>query len=135
MFSFGCLCHVSFEGITEYAVNIHPKLKQGSNCFWMVADYKKYNSAIANLKNLRIWNALPRSIFLRLHLKFIYRFKRAKLPVYIKPDEDDEPRPGGRWYDAGIDRTCAMLEGQGYRVIDPDVGTSLRDPIIHFVKA
>jgi len=27
------LCHVSFEGITRYAVNILPKLTSGSNCF------------------------------------------------------------------------------------------------------
>ena len=27
MFSYGCLSHVSFEGISEYAVNIFPKLK------------------------------------------------------------------------------------------------------------
>lgn len=37
MFSFGCLCHVSFEGITAYAQNLYSKLKSGANCFWMVA--------------------------------------------------------------------------------------------------
>ena len=30
MFSFGCLCHVSFEGISEYAENIFPKLQIGA---------------------------------------------------------------------------------------------------------
>ena len=81
----------------------------------MVADYKKYNSAITNLKNLRIWNALPRSIFLRLHLKFIYRFK-SRACLY-KPDEDDEPRLAADGMTPEL--ICAMLEGQGYRVIDP----------------
>jgi hypothetical protein len=43
------------------------------------------------------------------------------------------PSPG-RWYNAGIERTCSMLEEVGYQVVDPDVGTIPRDPIIHFVK-
>ena len=48
MFSFGCLCHVSFDGITQYASNIYAKLKPGTDCFWMVADYDKYEQALAN---------------------------------------------------------------------------------------
>jgi hypothetical protein len=48
-------------------------------------------------------------------------------------EEDSEPAPG-RWFNAGIKRTCAMLEGVGYEVVEPDVGTNVRDPIIHFRK-
>ena len=131
MFSFGCLCHVSFEGITEYAINIYPKLKQNSNCFWMVADYEKHNRAILNLKNLSIWSAFPSKI-LNIPLKWLYLYyaKREKL---LTQEENDEPSPG-RWYNAGIDETCSMLEKVGYQVVDPDVGTNLRDPIIHFIK-
>jgi hypothetical protein len=51
----------------------------------------------------------------------------------IGSDLDDQPIPG-RWYNAGLERTCAMLEDAGYRIIDPDVGSLHRDPIIHFVK-
>jgi hypothetical protein len=40
----------------------------------------------------------------------------------------------GRWYDTGIQKTCIMLEKLGYEIVDPDVGTILRDPIIHFRK-
>jgi hypothetical protein len=135
MFSYGCLCHVSFEGIREYAVNIYPKLKRGSNCFWMVADYDKYNSAISNLKNLSIWTALMprRHIFLPLKWLFRYFMKREKLES-IRPDENDRPQPG-RWYHAGMERTCSMLEKVGYHIVDPDVGTCLRDPVIYFMKA
>ena len=131
-FSFGCLCHVSFEGITEYAVNIYPKLKQCGNCFWMVADYNKFNSASLNLNSLSVWNALPRRYQLPLKwlLFLLYRDERKKPP--LKADEND-PGPG-RWYHAGIDKTCSMLEKVGYKVIDADVGTNFRDPIIHFIK-
>jgi cyclopropane fatty-acyl-phospholipid synthase-like methyltransferase len=40
----------------------------------------------------------------------------------------------GHWYAHGIDNTCKMLEEIGYKVVDPDVGTNLRDPIIYFRK-
>jgi len=94
MFSFGCMCHIPFSGITAYARNLYPKLTDGSHCFWMIADYA--------------WAGLV-------------------------PDEDNEPRPG-RWYDAGLDRTCEMLEKQGYIIHDSNVRTNMRDPIIHFGK-
>lgn len=133
MFSFGCLCHVSFAGITEYARNLFPKLVSGSNCFWMIGDYDKWNAAIANRKKL--------SIDLRvLSMRRRYLPIRWLAPLFVRsqnrmrePDLDNEPRPG-RWYHAGTDRTCDMLEGLGYEIIDRDVGTCLRDPIVHFTK-
>jgi hypothetical protein len=133
MFSFGCLCHVSFEGISQYAANLFPKLKAGSNCFWMIADYEKYNRALRDITKLSYFN-IPfqrrRYSFLRACVRGI--IGRTALPMRDLT-EDDEPRPG-RWYNAGIERTCFMLRNVGYRIIDPDVGTILRDPIIHFVK-
>ena len=134
MFSFGCLCHVSFKGIKDYATNLYPKLKRGSNCFWMVADYDKHNSAISNLSSLSMWNTLVPGSHRYLPLKWLvsYLIKREGLRQ-LPPDENDEPRPG-RWYHAGVERTCSMLKEIGYQIVDPDVGTCLRDPIIHFTK-
>jgi hypothetical protein len=95
MFSFGCLCHVPFEGIEEYAKNLYEKLQYGADCFWMIADAEQH------------------------------------LRMTGEPIPDKGP---GRWYDAGKERTCRMLEQHGYEIIDSDVGTCLRDPIIHFRK-
>jgi hypothetical protein len=136
MFSFGCFCHVSFDGITEYAVNLYPKLKHGSNCFWMVADYDKYNAAVAQLS---IWNTLRHAIpggRRNLPLRWLFSFIRKKHERLHLQDmhEDNEIRAGGRWYNAGIDRTCSMLKNIGYHIVDSDVGTCLRDPIVHFCK-
>ena len=136
MFSYGCMCHISFAGITEYATHIFPKLKRGSNCFWMIADYEKYNNSVRNINSLSIWKALspPKS---RRSIPLIYLFKylmRRHAVQFIEPDNDDKARSGVRWYDAGIARTCAMLEGVGFQIADADVGTCLRDPIIHFIK-
>ncbi len=132
VFSFGCLCHVSFEGIKQYATNIYPKLLPGANCFWMVADYDKYNNALRNLDNLSFYNILVRRKFFLWNYVRRFLIHRVK-PVFVNPFEDDTPAPG-RWYNAGVQRTCSMLKEAGYDVIDPDVGTCLRDPIIHFVK-
>jgi hypothetical protein len=140
MFSFGCLCHVSFEGITEYAANLFPKIKAGSHCFWMVADYDKYNSVLKNIDECSIWRTFYprqrlRTVPLRLLFSFLMKIERAWTPnqAVMAPDRDIDPSPG-RWFHAGTERTCAMLERTGYEIVDPDVGTVLRDPVIHFRK-
>lgn len=135
MFSFGCLCHVSFTGIEEYAKNLFPKLKPGSNCFWLVADYQKFNSVVTNLRKYSIWSAAApigrRYAPVRKMLEWLIAIDN-KQPPY-PPDVNDDPIPG-RWYDAGVGRTCEMLKKYGYEIADEDVGTIPRDPIIHFVK-
>jgi phospholipid N-methyltransferase len=135
MFSFGCLCHVSFEGITKYAVNIFPKLKSGSHCFWMVADYDKFNNILANKYRFSYWTTMISARKQYLPLKWLIRYLIEKrTPKLLEKDKNDEPSPG-RWYNTGIDRTCAMLQQVGYKIVEKDAGTSLRDPIIHFFKS
>lgn len=135
MFSFGALCHVSFDGITQYATNLLPKLKSGAECFWMVADYAKFNAAVTELKSTSIWmNAAPSAKKFALIRQLFRAFSRLDNPQRpLSPDMDDVPRPG-RFYNSGTERTCAMLESIGYEVKDKDVGTILRDPMIYFRK-
>jgi hypothetical protein len=137
MFSFGTLCHVSFEGIEEYARNLKGKLKPGANCFWMIADYEKYNLCVSNFNNQdNFFRIIPKRFSLRKLLGVLwvqFEYFQKKGPHGLFPDRDDFPSPG-RWYDAGLNRTCGMLKDLGYEVLDPDVGTCLRDPIIHFRK-
>jgi hypothetical protein len=135
MFSYGALCHVSFEGITEYARSTYTKMSPGAHCFWMVADYEKYNRAVSSVDRLSPWSRLlpgrRRYAPARAVLRGLEKFVEAPQPV--SPDVDDVPRPG-RWYDAGIDRTCELLESVGYTVLDRDMGVSHRDPVIHFQR-
>ena len=135
-FTFGTLCHISFDGISEYMKNLYPKLKSGAHCFAMVADYEKFNRAIDNKENLNIINVLkPKNKIKRWlwSLQWKVTKKYGVPPKYDLENEDDTPRPG-RWYHAGVERTCRMLEEHGYQVLDSDVGAVPRDPIIHFVK-
>jgi phospholipid N-methyltransferase len=134
MFSFGCFCHVSFQGMREYAVHLFPKLKAGSDCFWMIADREKYNRAFHQMRDLSIWrNLLPKERKYFLPAFFLRLLeKTGPTPRYWDP-KTDGIKPG-RWRHSGIRETCAMLADIGYEIIDPDVGTNLRDPIIHFRK-
>lgn len=132
VFSFGCLCHVSFDGITAYARNLRPKLKPGAHLFWMVGDYAKFNASLRNADPGGLWdNVIPtRRRFALLRRAFLRIARSAQRPP-IAANVNDRASPG-RWYDAGAERTAAMLESLGYRVLDADIGTSLRDPILHF---
>ncbi|MFH0909272.1 MAG: class I SAM-dependent methyltransferase [bacterium] len=135
MFSYGCLCHVSFDGIRQYAINLHSKLRPDAECFWMVADYRKYNAAMEDAAKLNIYvRAFPNRSILRPIRKIVGAFAARKARQLIKPlDEKPAPSPG-RWFDAGIERTCEMLEKTGYRIVDADTGVNVRDPVIHFVR-
>lgn len=137
MFSFGCLCHVPWEGITQYAVNLFPKLKSGSDAFWMVADYDKRNAVSADFSRYDIIaRTLPHGIF-RI-MEWLNRMKRgAVLGPWGEPplDKDHDTQIGpGRWHHAGAKRTADMLRESGYEVINEDIGLAPRDVIIHFKK-
>ena len=133
MFSFGCLCHVSFEGITEYAKNLFPKLASGANCFWLVADKEKYSRFLKSEKRFDIWRALmPKRRRMTPVMKLLEAFSSATRPSFVTDDVFAEGR--GRWHGAGTDRTCEMLGAAGYKVVDRDIGVLPRDPIIHFMK-
>ncbi len=129
LFSFGCLCHVSFDGIEAYMTNLWNKLRPGAHAMVMVADYEKYNWAARNQQALDIRRALSPMNGLP--------WNGQPLPGQALPIkslvEDDQPSPG-RWYHAGLERTCRMLTEKGYRILQADVGVNFRDPMIHFVR-
>jgi SAM-dependent methyltransferase len=140
-FSYDALCHASIGGITEYATSLHPRMKAGAQGFWMVADYNKYNAFVRDQDRysaLQILLPRGRLPMLRRVLNPLFRritrwnAKRHHLRLRDL-NEDSTPIPG-RWYHAGTERTCAMLEAVGFTVIDPDIGFDYRSPVIHFRK-
>lgn len=103
VFSFGCLCHVSFDGIMAYARNLYPKLKSGANCFWLVADYDKYNRTLTEFDRYDIvCNMLPPGR-IRTVIKWPVDRVRPNLMQLKDKSEDDNPRPA-RWYHAGTEQ-------------------------------
>jgi hypothetical protein len=144
VFSFGCLCHIAFESVTAYMTNMYPKLKKGARGFIMIADYDKYNAYLDQWQRLNVGRAfdngtayLPTRLMWNTSIQLWRRLNGtgASKTAHQRLDKNEDATPReGRWYHSGVDRTCTMLESLGYTVIDPDVGTNHRDPIIHFVK-
>ena len=132
-FSFGALCHVSFDGITKYLTNLYPKLKKGAECFIMVADYDKYNSCLNNIDKLSIYKNLPFHKLIQLNWKLYKRRFKKNLSIRHSYPESQQPSPG-RWYHAGVKETCELLTSLGYLVVSEDIGIVQRDPVIHFRK-
>lgn len=137
LFSFGCFCHLSSDAIEAYCRNVWPKLRPGAHAFVLVADYEKYNNAVADRALLvdRAVLMTPRSAPRRLWNRMATAALRKKFPradwQVLRKDEAPDPSPG-RFYHAGTSETAAMLRGLGYEVLDEDVGTVVRDPILHF---
>lgn len=138
MFSFGCLCHVPWEGVRQYAFNIFPKLKSGAEAFWMVADYDKRNKVSMEFSHFDIIaRTLPPWLF-RL-LEWLNGFYKGKLlgpskEPFLDKDEDQQRHDQARWYHSGARRTADMLREVGYEVISEDIEITPRDAILHFKK-
>jgi hypothetical protein len=164
LFSFGALCHVSWDGIVQYMHNLYPKLRHGANAFIMVADYDKANklrddpwrydvvSRVISAKRMRLLRALDRKFGYRLFGKRSLvleslgegrqnQIERAlgirlagRTRLTLKEKGEDSQPRPGRWFHAGTDRTVNLLQEVGYAVVNRDVGLVTRDPIIHFRK-
>jgi hypothetical protein len=102
VFSYDALCHVSFDGICEYATNLFPRMRKGAHGIWMVADYRKYNEFIARQDSYNVLQCLlPRQKYplLRKLLSFCFiRLNRWNARRYnlvlLDEGEDDHARPG-----------------------------------------
>jgi len=137
-FSFGCLCHVPFEGTKQYARNLFPKLKSGANAFWMIADYDKRNEVS---RNFALYDIVGRMLPPRIVniLEWLNRRQNNKLlgpPAEPAVDKSEDQGEGaaGRWYHSGASETTSMLREAGYEIVTSDVGISPRDVIVHFRK-
>ncbi|MGA2847863.1 MAG: class I SAM-dependent methyltransferase [Terracidiphilus sp.] len=135
-FSFGCFCHLKPEMCVSYINSLSRKMKPGANGFLMIADYDKFNACQADYKGRSLWKALSlkRLVLLRWAFRLSMSLFPAKLtdpPLDKSVANDSDP---SAWYHFGVDRACASISEAGFRVIERDMQTIHRDPIIHFVK-
>ena len=54
------------------------------------------------------------------------------LPRYLRAKDEDGAIDPNRWYHLGAPACQTMLEAIGFEVVDLDVGSVPRDPIVHF---
>lgn len=146
LFSFGTFCHIRWERQQDYYRNLFPKMRPGASAFVMIADFDKFNAAVAAYRPLRVsFQRFSKNVVVtdlleiaqRMRQKFSGRLEgqgHSDFRNWSEGDkEDSAPRPG-RWYHAGLRRTCDFLESIGWEVVNPDVGLCPRDPVIHFRK-
>jgi hypothetical protein len=136
VFSYDALCHVPFSGIESYAQSLHAKLRPGSQCFWMVADYAKYRRFIAEPRSVarELTSQVGRPWLRQLIERVARRVEDRQLEKYRAHIDAPQGPEGSWWYDAGTTRTVEMLQDHGYRVVNPDVGVDPRSPVIHFAR-
>jgi len=138
LFSFGCLCHVPWNGVMAYARNIFPKLKSGAHAYWMVADYDKRNAVSARFPMFDIYaRTLPSKVLKLLewwNSRSGNRFLGPNHEPSIDKERDGQGDAPGRWYHSGAASTADMLRSVGYQVVSEDVGLVPRDAILHFRK-
>jgi hypothetical protein len=132
-FSFGVFCHLPEPVIAEYLASLHRKLKSGAHGFFLVADFKRFNSTarsggpLARLFRMRRFT--PQRIVHRT-MTTLFRSRMGLALMHYDPGDTSL----ARWFDLGEARACELAEKAGLRVVEGDVGTCPRDPIIHVVK-
>ncbi|MCJ7523940.1 MAG: class I SAM-dependent methyltransferase [Candidatus Aminicenantes bacterium] len=141
VFSYDALCHVSFDGISEYARNLFLRMRGGAHGFWMVADYHKYNEFVSRQDRYNVLQCLlPRKKYpllgklLRRFYCFLNRWNARRHHLDFLDEHENEQACPGRWYHAGLRRTCEMLERNGFTIVQADMGFDYRSPLIHFRK-
>lgn len=139
LFSFGCLCHVPWEGVCQYAANLFGKLKSGAEAFWMVADYDKRNLVSREFPRFDVHaRTLPGGAFRALEWWNKRHSGRYWGPDNEPPlDKEVDAQQGnpGQWYHSGAARTAEMLSQIGYQVVSEDIGLLPRDALLHFRKS
>ena len=115
VFSYDVFCHISYSGCETYLKNLHSKLKNGADCFIMIADINKYKQQSGLDNGVRLGY-----------------FKSVEEMV---ADIDGKPFPG-RWYFYGVDLFCDLLDKYNYKLVSKDVviEEDKISPIIHFKK-
>jgi len=135
-FSFGCFCHIRPEMCEAYIASLARKMKSGAQGFLMIADYDKFNACVTRHTETSIERAFRGRRFRLVRAAYWLSVKLMRtrfIPDTLDKVAEVRHAPGA-WYHWGIDRACAALEAEGFKVIDRDVGVSHRDPVIHFAK-
>lgn len=136
LFSFGCFCHISWEGQKAYYRSLFKKLRPGANAMVMYADFDKFNGYLEHARRMRVQPIGARGAPAVVVNELRHRTRRLRRKTHWidRPLVKGERQEQGGWCHAGIPETKAWLTELGWDVVDPDIGVVPRDPIVHFRK-
>lgn len=144
LFSYGTFCHIPPEGQRAYLRALLPKLRVGAVGSVMVADYEKHNAAVAKYNDLGILLrryagngvTLRRMRDVGRSLLDAAMLLAGRLPAGLIHgrmsvlDSSKVQRKQGAWFHTDLMETCRFAESVGWQVVNPDIGLSIRDPIV-----
>jgi hypothetical protein len=131
-FSFGVFCHISPPLIERYLRSLHRKLVPGAHGFMLIADYDQYNRFVQGGERFGLKRAV-KDCFPGPAEAAVRDDQRSHfLPRYLRAKDEDGAIDPNRWYHLGAPACQTMLEAIGFEVVDLDVGSVPRDPIVHF---
>lgn len=129
-FSFGVFCHLPERVVRNYLVSLYNKMAPGAHGFFLVADFDQRNYAARNASALDRLFALRRFAAHRITHRMVTKFFPNKFDQSVGRGDQEEPQ----WFDIGKARAGELAQSAGFEVLEIDVGTCPRDPILHIMK-
>lgn len=129
-FSFGVFCHLPEQIVKNYLFSLYDKMAPGAHGYFLVADFEHRNAAARNANALDRLFSLRRFAAHRLTHRITTKMFRNKFDQSMRLYSQQEPK----WYNLGKVRAGQLAQDAGFVVVDLDVGTCPRDPILHIVK-
>lgn len=104
LFSYGCFCHLPYEGIVSYMTNCFPKMKEGGVGIVMISDWTKHPDFAGGIDRITGLN------------------------------EENYKWYPGCWTPNNSKKMSALLSKIGWTVIDADYLKCKRDTLVYFKK-
>lgn len=131
-FSFGVFCHLPESIVSNYLVSLSSKMSPGAHGYFMVADFDQHDFHVRHNDALDHLFALRRFAVERI----VHRTMTSLFPHKLKGGlrHKDPGQGASQWYNIGKERASEIAGAAGFNVVERDVGTCPRDPIIHIVR-
>lgn len=133
IFSFGAFCHMPPATQIGYYESMFRKARSGALSVIMFADFDKHNLCLRELPRLRTMGLTWKGVVLAVRFYALVLFARLRGQPLMLDKNAIKDRPG-RFFHMSIEETATALRSIGWEVISPDIGLSLRDPIVLFRK-
>lgn len=131
-FSFGVFCHLPECIVGNYLMSLYGKMAPGAHGYFLIGDFDQRNAAARNANSLDQLFSLRRFAAHRATHRLVTKLFPAKFNQGVGRSDSD--RGASQWYDIGKVRAGDLARKAGFVVLDLDIGTCPRDPILHIMK-